>query len=106
MRHLFNNTFTQKRFTTSYDEYNSPINEWVTVGTIPGRLRVANMQDRFVAASMNVTLEYIFYCAPDVDIRQGDRIELGDTKVEILAVKSPSFAGHHLECEGKTDTRP
>ncbi|OAT79313.1 hypothetical protein A6M21_16255 [Desulfotomaculum copahuensis] len=81
------------------------ITTWQTVVTIKGRLRPANVQEAFIAAAMTTTLEYVFYCGPEVDIRAGDRVVLGDTKVEITGVKNPSMANHHRECLGKTDKR-
>lgn len=105
MRHLFNHEFTHQRQETTIDPEGIPVTTWVTLGTIRGRLRPATVQEAFIAAAMTTTLEYVFYCGPETDIRRGDRVVLGDTKVVIVAVKDPGFAGHHLECQGKTDTR-
>lgn len=103
MRHLYNNTFTHQRLTTVYDSYGTPIEAtWETVGTIRGRLRPTTVAEvELLGGVVGITITHVFYCGPETDIRRGDRIVLGDTVVEITAVKDPSYAGHHLECEGK-----
>lgn len=101
MRHLFNHEFTHQRQETTIDPEGIPVTGWVALGTIRGRLRPATVQEAFIAAAMTATITHVFYCGPETDIRRGDRVVLGNTVVEITAVKDPSYAGHHLECEGK-----
>lgn len=101
MKHLFNHEFTHQRLVTTTDPYGDPTTEWRTIGTIRGRMRPANVNERFIASVAALTIDYVFYCAPGPDIRRGDRLVLGDVVMEVTAVKDPSLAGHHLEVEGK-----
>ena len=101
MNHLFNREFVHQRLFTGKDEFGDPFEEWRTIGIIRGRMRPANVNERFIASVAALTIDYIFYCGPGEDIRRGDRIIFGDVVMEVTAVKDPSLAGHHLEVEGK-----
>lgn len=101
MRHLFNHEFTHQRLVTTTDQYGDPTVERRTLGTIRGRMRPANITEQFVASVAAVTIDYVFYCEPGPDIRRGDLISGGGVTMEVIAVKDPSLAGHHLEVEGK-----
>ncbi|MCL6612482.1 MAG: head-tail adaptor protein [Peptococcaceae bacterium] len=103
LQSLFNNVFTHQRPTITRDEYGGCIITWNTLGTIKGRLRPTGVSERSASylANPQAVVSHVFYCGPGVDIRSGDRVVLGNVTVEILGVKNPSYANHHIEAEGK-----
>lgn len=100
MRHLFNKILTLQRKIRTDDGQGGWIEDWQDVGTIQGRLRSASASERTAAAQEQATISHVFYCAAGEDVRRGDRIVSGSLVVEIIAIREPSYAGHHLECEG------
>ena len=102
MRHLLNRTLTHLRATETVDEYGQPQYTWQVLGTFPGRIRTASVQERTAAGLQQVVhVDYVVYAPPEVDLRRGDRVQDGDVTVEIVFVRVPSVPGHHLEAEGK-----
>jgi hypothetical protein len=99
MRHLFNHVFEHER-----EEINPATGGLarVSLGPIRGRLRPVSVSEwkAALAAVSGHKVTHVFYCGPEEDIRAGDWIILGRTRVRITGVKNPSHAGHHLECEG------
>lgn len=103
MRHLFNQEFTHLRATEEVNEIGQPVYVWHEIGTFRGRIRTASVQERTAAGlSSQVNVELVIYTTPDVDLRRGDRVRLGELLVEIVFVRVLSVPGHHLEAEGKT----
>lgn len=100
MKHLFNQTMTLQRKIYIDDGQGGTYLDWQNIGTIRGRLRPASASERTVAAQEQAVISHVFYCSADEDIRRGDRLINGGLTVEIIAVKEPSYMGHHLECEG------
>jgi len=100
MKHLFNKTLTLQRKVTVDDGQGGTYLDWQTVATIRGRLRPASAQERTVAAKEQAVISHVLYCGTTDDVRRGDRVVSGRLTVEITAVREPSYAGHHLECEG------
>lgn len=100
MKHLFNKIFTHQRKIHVDDGQGGTYLDWQNIGTIRGRLRPASASERTVAAQEQAEISHIFYCSADEDIRRGDRLISADLTVEIIAIKDPSYMGHHLECEG------
>jgi len=96
---LFNHEFTQTRPTRVSDAQGG----WVIVqsaqGVIRGRLRPASSEERMVAAQEQRRLSHVFYCLADEDIRRGDVLTEGNITVLVEAVRQPSRARHHLECD-------
>jgi SPP1 family predicted phage head-tail adaptor len=100
MRHLFDKTLILQRKTRIDDGQGGWIEDWQTVGTIRGRFRPASASERTAAAQEQAVISHVLYCAADEDVCRGDRVVLGNLIVEVTAVREPSYAGHHLECEG------
>lgn len=100
-RDLLNAEFEHQRKTVTQDQYGDPIETWVTLGTIRGRLRTASVQERTAAALVAQVVEYVVYLSPEADVQRGDRLVHPEATVEVTFVRNPSLAGHHLEAEGK-----
>jgi len=96
---LFNHEFAQNRPERTSDGQGGWIVSMSNVGTIRGRLRPASSEERSVAAQEQRRLSHVFYCAAGEDICRGDCLSADGITVEVLAVREPSRAGHHLECE-------
>lgn len=94
---LFNNTFQLLRPERTSDGAGGWLVSWSDEGRVAGRLRPASAGERELAAQERRELTHVFYCAADGDIRRGDRLVLGTLVVEVLDVREPSLAGHHLE---------
>lgn len=100
MRHLLDKTLILQRKTRTDDGQGGWNEDWQDVGTIRGRLRPASASERTAAAQEQAIISHVLYCDASEDVRRGDRAVLGNLIVEITAIREPSYAGHHLECEG------
>src|SRR5690606_11653558 len=67
--------------------------------TIRGRIRPASSEEREVAAQEQRQISHVFYCRPEAGVKRGDRVEVGNLLVDVDAIREPSKAGHHLECD-------
>jgi SPP1 family predicted phage head-tail adaptor len=72
---------------------------WNELATVPGRLRPTSTQEREVAALEDRTISHVLYVVAGTDIARGDRVIGGDVTVEVLGVREPSRAAHHLEVD-------
>jgi SPP1 family predicted phage head-tail adaptor len=64
-----------------------------------GRIRPATSAEREVAQMEQRTITHVLYVVHGTDIARGDHVECGDLTVEVLGVREPSKAGHHLEID-------
>lgn len=96
---LFNNTFTIERRTRTSDGQGGFTIGYSSQGTAEGRIRPASGREREVAAQEGREISHVLYLAADEDIVRGDRVTTGDLIVEVLGVREPSEAGHHLEVD-------
>lgn len=99
---LLNRDFTHQRKTITQDEFGQPVEAWVSLGTVKGRLRQASVEEKVVAAQVPALFyEYVFYCPATVDLRPEDRVVYGNLTVDIIGVDNPDLMNHHLEAKGK-----
>jgi len=96
---LFNHEFAQTRPTRTSDGQGGWTVSYANVGAIMGRLRPASSEERTVAAQEQRRLSHVFYCDADEDVRRGDRLVEDGIAVEVLDIREPSRARHHLECD-------
>jgi len=68
------------------------------VGTYDGRIRPASGQEREVAAALERQISHVLYLECE-DIERGDLVTCGDLTVEVMGIREPSLAGHHLEVD-------
>lgn len=71
----------------------------VEVGTIRGRLRPLGGAERIVADQQQRQITHVLYCLATADIARGDQVDGAGLVVEVLGVREPSQAGHHLEVD-------
>jgi len=95
---LLNNTFTVSRKTRTSDGEGGWTIGYTPIGTIAGRIRPASGSEREVAASEEQQISHVLYIGME-DIERGDRVTCGELVVEVMAVREPSKAGHHLEVD-------
>ncbi len=96
---LLNHDFTVRRRTrTNAGHGRWPIG-YEDIGTVRGRLRPASSGERQVAAQEGRQITHVFYCEAGADIARGDELDGADKTVEVLGVRNPSQAGHHLEID-------
>lgn len=68
-------------------------------GTVEGRLRPATSLERDVADREERRISHVLYVVADTDIVRGDQVEGADITVEVVGVREPSRADHHLEVD-------
>lgn len=95
---LLNNTFTVTRITRTSDGAGGWTVSYGAVGTYEGRIRPASGQEREVAASMERQISHVLYLECE-DIERGDLVSCGGMTVEVMGIREPSLAGHHLEVD-------
>ncbi len=72
---------------------------YADIGSVSGRIRPASSTERQTAMLNNREISHVLYVGADADIVRGDRVEAEDLVVEVLGVRNPSNAGHHLEID-------
>ncbi len=96
---LYNATFTVNRPTRTPDGQGGFALGYAEAGTLRGRLRPASSSERTVARQDQAVVSHVFYCAAESDLRRGDLVSGAGQTVEVIAVREPSHAGHHWECD-------
>ena len=66
---------------------------------VDGRLRPTTSQERDVAAREERRISHVLYVVDGTDIVRGDQVEGAGIIVEVMAVREPSRADHHLEVD-------
>jgi len=100
MKHLFNKILTVMRSAEVSDGQGGWKKTYQPIGQMKGRISVANIAERTAAAQEHAVVSHVVYCSADEDIRRGDLVTDGRITVEIVGVRNPSEADHHLECPG------
>lgn len=101
---LLNNTFSHYRRRRTSDGQGGWSIDYPLQGTVEGRIRPASSSEREVAMAEERDISHVFYCAADEDVQRGDRLVATSSSgrtltVEVDAVREPSLAGEHLECD-------
>lgn len=52
-----------------------------------------------MALSEERQISHVLYVVHGEDIERGDRVACGDLTVEVMGIREPSKAGHHLEID-------
>ena len=96
---LYNHTWTLTRKTRTSDGHGSfPASE-TTVGTLRGRMRPASATERTLAAQRLAEISHVFYCGADEEVQRDDVLSGEGRTWRVIAVREPSYAGHHLEVD-------
>ena len=96
---LLNNTFAVSRRTRTPDGQGGWAIGYAAVDTVRGRIRPASGAERTVADAEERQVSHVLYVRPTADVERGDRVTCGDLTVEVLGIREPSLAGHHLEID-------
>jgi head-tail adaptor len=96
---LLNNIFTVERRVRTPDAQGGWVIGYISITPIQGRLRPASSTEIVAAQQEQRTISHVFYCEAGEDIARGDRITGDDITVDIMAIREPSRADHHLEID-------
>jgi head-tail adaptor len=101
---LLNNTFSVDVPNRISDGQGGHTIVYADGGTIQGRMRPANSNERVVADSEEQQITHVLYTAmlstsAGETLARGCRVTLGDLVVEVLGVREPSEADHHWEID-------
>jgi head-tail adaptor len=69
------------------------------LATVPGRMRPASSAEREAAAQDQRRISHVLYVLPTVDIARGDQVDGDGITVNVVGIREPSRAGHHLEVD-------
>ena len=96
---LFNNFFSVNRRLRTSDGAGGFLVSYSLLGYVDGRIRPASTSERQVARSEERLISHVLYTAAAEDIERGDRVDCGPLSVEVMGIREPSLAGHHLEID-------
>ncbi len=96
---LYSHEFTISRPTRASDGQGGFLVAYADAGTFRGRLRPASASERTVAQQQQAKVSHVLYCATTVDIRRGDLVTGAGQTVEVIDIREPSHAAHHLEVD-------
>lgn len=101
---LLNNTFSVEARERTADGMGGWTITYTGIGTIEGRIRPANSNERMVAESEEQQITHVLYTATLTTstgdtLARGCRVTVGDLTVEVLGVREPSEMAHHWEID-------
>lgn len=96
---LYNKSFVLSRKARVSDGQGGFTHTWPSVSSVAGRMRPASATERTLAMQRLAEIDHVFYCDADEDVQRGDRISGSGRVWEVIAIREPSHAGHHLEIE-------
>jgi len=100
---LLNHTFTVRRRERVSDGQGGWAIAYNDAGTVEGRLRPVGGGERggeqSPAAREEREIRHVLYVTADSDVQRGDQGEGDGVTVEVVGVREPSRAGHHLEID-------
>ncbi len=96
---LLNNTFTVSIKSRSPDGRGGWVVSWEEAGSVVGRMRPASATERLMAAQRQAEISNVLYVDANEAIQRGNRVSDGERVWEVVAIREPSLAGHHLEIE-------
>jgi head-tail adaptor len=101
---LLNHTMSIYRRDRTSDGQGGWAISYALLGTLVGRIRPASSAERETAALEEREISHVLYVRAAEDVQRGDQVELavgegGPLVVDVLGVREPSRAGHHLEID-------
>jgi head-tail adaptor len=101
---LLNHTMTVYRRDRTSDGQGGWAISYAMLGTVKGRIRPASSAERETAALEEREISHVLYVKAVEDIERGDQVELavgdgGPLVVDVMGIRQPSRAGHHLEID-------
>jgi len=96
---LLNNTFTISRRDRVSDGQGGWAIMYAAMGSAEGRIRPASSAEREIAQAEQREITHVLYVVHGTDIARGDQVECEDLTVEVMGIREPSKASHHLEID-------
>jgi SPP1 family predicted phage head-tail adaptor len=96
---LLNREFVHYRKTRTSDGYGGWEEVFVQLPNFKGRLSPIEGKEQEWAESPVRQLMHVLYTEADLDIRRGDRVLIDNRELEVMLIREPSQAGHHLEID-------
>lgn len=96
---LLNKTYTVARQARASDGQGGWTVSFAAVGSFKGRMRPATGVERELAAAEQRQISHVLYVRPTADIQRGDQVTGDGATWEVLGVREPSRADHHLEID-------
>jgi SPP1 family predicted phage head-tail adaptor len=96
---FLNNIFAVYRTVRTDDGQGGHNEALVHVGDIAGRLRPTSASERNSADQLNVMMSHVLYCAATEDIQRGDTVVGAGADLKVIAVRDPSYEGHHYQVD-------
>jgi SPP1 family predicted phage head-tail adaptor len=96
---LLNNTFVSFRRDRVPDGQGGWTIVYVQNITFDGRIRPASSAEKETANEEQRAISHVLYVVHGEDVARGDLVIGGGIGVDILGVREPSQAGHHLEID-------
>ena len=96
---LFISTFSVARRTRASNGQGGWIESWPVMVSIEGRMRPASATEQVAAQQRQAKISHVLYVAGAADVLRADRVS-GESRLwDVIAVREPSHAGHHLEID-------
>jgi head-tail adaptor len=101
---LLNKTLTVEKRLRVSDGQGGWAEAYTSIGTIAGRIRPANANERVVAEQEEEQITHVLYTATLTTsggeaLARGCRVTEGDLTVEVLGARNPSRMDHHWEID-------
>jgi SPP1 family predicted phage head-tail adaptor len=96
---LMNNSVTLVRQRRTPDGQGGFAIDYVAQPTVRGRLRPASSGEREVAIKEERQISHVLYVPATTDIRRGDIASVDGLQVDVEAIREPSRANEHYECD-------
>lgn len=96
---LLGDTFIVTRTQHAADGMGGWVISHVALGIIDGRLRPASAEEITVALQEQRKITHKLYCVAGTDIARGDQVTGEGRTLEVMGVREPAHAGHHLEVD-------
>lgn len=96
---LLNNDYAISRRARISDGQGGWIITYTELATVRGRLRPATGVEREVALQEQRQISHVLYVVAGTDIARGDQVEGADILVDVVGIREPSRADHHLEVD-------
>jgi SPP1 family predicted phage head-tail adaptor len=96
---LLNNWFTISRMMRLADGQGGHSISYIPIAVVRGRIRPAASSEIERAQQDQRQITHVLYVLPHTDIARQDMVTCDGLLVDVLGVRDPSFAGHHLEVD-------
>ena len=97
---LYNNTLTLQTLTRTSDSMGGWTEAWADSGQFRARIRPLTSAERLTQDKVTGIATHRIYC-DNMTVTLEDRIKWGSYYFEIIGIRNPSEAYHHLEIEAK-----